>query len=173
MKMHVTKPLIVLIAAVLGMIAHVPGIVNKSAGVALAFLILDTLTGYICAGFDQNWSSHMMRLKIVAKSSQYAILLGSAAGAAVLMGNWAFVVAAWWAIIAIEAHSNIENLIKWQSFGVDLGPAAPLLQKLSGFFNSGQIQTRTTVGPDRVITFAPGTDTSESQPTQPTKESKP
>ena len=139
MNMHVTKSLSGLVAALLAMVIHVPALVHKSAVVALGFLVLDTVTGYICAAFDRNWSSQIMRMKMVAKISQYALLLGSCAGAAILADNWSFVVAGWWAIISIEMHSNIENLVKLQSFGVNLGPVAPLLTKLSQFFNTGQV----------------------------------
>lgn len=127
------------------LVAGAPALLHKSALVALAFLALDSLTGWICAGFDHDWSSHVMRVKMRAKCAQYAVILVSAAGAGLLGGSWNFLVAGWWAIIAIEAHSNLENVLKWQKFGADLGPAKPLLDLLSQFFASGQISPQNQI----------------------------
>lgn len=113
----------------------VPAQIEMAGMIALLFLLVDAVTGSVVAMASGTVSSAAARRKTLAKLAQYFGIVSLGGGASLLMGVWGFYGAAIGAVVAIEALSIIENLVRLESVGVKLGPARPLLSRLSRFFD--------------------------------------
>ncbi|HZP80712.1 MAG TPA: phage holin family protein [Chthonomonadaceae bacterium] len=112
----------------------VPDEIQNTINVVALFIALDTLTGLWAATICCHVASRRLIEKLVTKCAQYALLLGLAGGAALLAHNWTIVQGGLLAIVGVEALSMLENLARLEKHGgVNLGPARPLLQRLSRY----------------------------------------
>jgi hypothetical protein len=108
--MTLPKGAATLMAAACSFLLHAPVLVHKTAGVAVWFVIVDTVTGVACARRAGATSSTEFRNKMKDKGLCFGMILGLFAGIAVMGNNWAWLVAGWWAVMFCEAISISENL---------------------------------------------------------------
>lgn len=121
------------------LLAAVPWAVRTLVLVALTLTMLDTVTGVWLAGREKRVSSHTMRDQLAAKSFQFLIIGTLGACGAVVTSMWEPFGASVGLIVAIEAKSNIENLLRLeQTGGAPLGPFRPLVWKLGAVFAVSQ-----------------------------------
>jgi phage-related holin len=135
--------------------AAMPANVKTFAFIALMMVIIDTISGVFTAIVCKEVKSCKMRTHLVAKTIQYTILTACAFTATIAFESWFFVSACFTAIVAIEASSMIENLVKLQEQGgANLGPAARYVHILGQFFEAAPVSvnviTTATVLPTRV-----------------------
>ena len=122
------RKLVYAVSALLSSIASaVPEHVRTPFYVFASLIVLDALTGIGVAVLKGSVSSSTMRRKTCAKMLQYAMVLGIAAAAATLAGNWVLLQIAVCGLCGIEVTSLMENATCLQDLGVSLGP-------LNGFF---------------------------------------
>jgi phage-related holin len=138
------RPLVVkgIAGTILAMLAvacgSIPAMVTELAIVVTIFVSLDTITGIIKAVADREVSSHTLKMRLVIKAAQYALLLGLAGGVAILAHSWMPVAAAMSALVSIESISMLENLVAMQDCGgVNLGPIRPLINWLAHYLQAG------------------------------------
>lgn len=111
-----------------------PDSIEDALNVLVLFILLDTVTGVWCGFACRQAASRTMINKLVTKSAQYALLLGMAAGAALLAHNPWIVQAGLLSLVGVETLSMLENLSRLQKCGgVNMGPAQPLLERLSKY----------------------------------------
>lgn len=99
------------------------------------FLFLDTISGICLAIRLGRLRSKVMRVSLVVKMMQYAMIVGISHGAGLLMKSWFPVTIAFGACALNEAVSIIENMRKLESRGgIDIGPFKPLFTWLGHAF---------------------------------------
>lgn len=131
------KPAFVAVASLLSFIAAAPSTLHKTAGVALWFIVADTMTGLACARVSGELTSSAFRKKLNSKLICYAGTLSLAAGMAVMAGSWAWLIAGCYGVMASEAISIAENLSGIvRSGGPAMAPIAALLDKIITVFAS-------------------------------------
>lgn len=122
------------LAALASFLLSAPSSLSSAAGVALWFLIVDSVAGLWLARRTGTMSSSAFRLKLKDKLVCYALILGLAAGVGVLARTWAWPIAGFWALVAGEGISIGETL----RAGLRLSeaawtePVSKLLDKLLG-----------------------------------------
>lgn len=98
------------LAALASFLFSAPAALSSAAGVALWFLIVDSVAGLWLARRTGTMSSSAFRLKLKDKLVCYALILGLAGGVGVLARTWAWPVAGFWALVAGEGISIGETL---------------------------------------------------------------
>lgn len=135
-----------LCGALLSFVSAAPPELGRYAGIALWFLIADTVTGLLAARRLGTMSSGQFRQKLKDKLLCYFAILSLAGGASVYAESWAWLVAGWWAVCAGEGLSIGENLRNLLSVaGPALAPVAGLLDRLLGVF--GKVEANVPVAP--------------------------
>lgn len=146
----------IVLAALTLVCGSIPGLVREMALVATLFITLDTATGFVAAAASRNVSSHTMRLRLLFKTAQYALLVGLGAGVAILAHSWLPIAASLSAIVGIETVSMCENLTRLeQSGGVPLGPVRPLIQRLARYLTAGLPEAEALLPPTGTVPVAP------------------
>ena len=125
----------------------VPVHVQKASVIACAFIALDTITGVATALCCKEASSRTMKNRLIAKAAQYSLLIGLAVGVTYLLSVWTPVEGALAAIVSIETLSMMENLTRLERCGgVNMGPAGPILRRLSGLLQTPDTRTASKDG---------------------------
>lgn len=119
---------------VAGVGSPMPSDLAEIGWIVVVFVALDTLTGVVAAGILREVRSRTLTTMLVSKLIQYAILLCLATGAAVMFDSWYPVRIAMGGICLIESISMIETLTKLQASGVNLGPIAPVIDRVGKYF---------------------------------------
>lgn len=163
MPASVAKTVTALVALITSVVPHT---ICQQLGVAMFFVVVDTITGLIVARYLHKIASKTMREKLVSKLASYSILTAVGVGAAILASSWLFVSAALLAIIAIETVSLLENLALWSKFGgLNLGPAQPFLTMVSRYFSVMEVPPTPPITPketpDAQIPLPPSAPASE------------
>jgi hypothetical protein len=134
-----------LCGALLSFMMSAPPELGRYAGVALWFVIVDTLTGVLAARRLHGMSSAQFRLKLKDKLVCYGLILSLAAGVSVLAQTWVWLTAGWWAVCAAETISIGENLRNLLAVaGPSLAPVAALLDRLLGVLSKADDQAPTS-----------------------------
>lgn len=120
----------------------VPPHLATALSVAGLLIVLDTAAGLWLAFVSGTAQSRKAREMLVSKLVQYLILLGLCLSASLLTKRWDWVLLGCMGIVGIESMSLIETAIKLQDFGVNLGPVAPLIEKLKRLFGGDDGQGR-------------------------------
>lgn len=128
------KSFAAIITGITALHSFIPNQIEYLTLSGLCLIIIDGITGLAVAAAYGNISSTKARLKLIAKSAQYFGLLGLSAIVSLLAQTWLFYGAGWASLCAIEAISVMENLVRLEGVGVKLGPAKPLLRRISKFF---------------------------------------
>lgn len=105
--------------------------------VSAAFVVLDTAIGFLAAVLLGRVASRSMYRMLVSKLLQYALLIIVCAGASLLAQSYALLMAGIYFIIYTEFVSMVETMVRLQRDGVNMGPAKPLLNRLSKYFAGG------------------------------------
>jgi phage-related holin len=123
-----------IMSGVVGMAAKVPHTIQDMAFVLFLLIVVDTITGVAVAGKLKVVSSRRMTDKLVSKLLAYGILIALACGGAILSDQWSVAGAGIAACMGIEVTSCLENLALLERYGgVNLGPAKPLISRLSKY----------------------------------------
>lgn len=116
-----------------------PDSIEDALTVLALFIALDTLTGVWCAFACHQAASKTLIAKLVTKCAQYALLLGLSGGAALLGHNIWILQGGLLALVSVETLSMVENIARLQKCGgVNMGPAQPLLDRLSKYLAATQ-----------------------------------
>lgn len=132
------------------LLGAVPWTIQSMVIVTFTLTLLDTITGIWLAAIDGSIRSHKMRTGIASKSLQFLTIGILGACATFITGLWHPLGAAVGLIVAIEAASNLENVLRLEKCGgVRLGKFRPALLKLGEFFAVGQESAVITEQADR------------------------
>ncbi len=134
--MEIKKAVAALCGAAFSFVAWIPTHIHIATWCAVALIAVDLLTGMAVGWAARKFSSSVMRRKMISKLAQYLGLSAIFFVAAALSGQWALAYAAPLSVIAIEAVSICENLVALQVHGENLGPFAPLVQRLAKGFGT-------------------------------------
>jgi len=135
--MTVSKAVAAIVAAAVSFFLSAPESLHRVAGVALWFVVVDSVSGVVAARFAGQMTSTVFRTKLRDKVSCYASLLALCGGVGVLASSWAWVVAGFWAICGAEGLSIVENTrCLLRGAGPQLAPVAQLLDRLTGFLSA-------------------------------------
>ena len=125
----------------------------KTAGFIMLWLVIgDSILGILSAFFCRELKSHRMRTKFFIKILQYSGILLLTTSLTVLSKTYYIEYFGFANIMACEALSIIENLIRLQKHGgVHLGPVSPFIEVLAQRFDVGKdivINSTTVVSGD-------------------------
>lgn len=135
----------------------------------LACLIVDGITGVIAAAVFGRASSAEARNRLFAKGGQYFALLALSGIVSYTTGSPAMLTGMLLALSGVEVMSILENVMRLQSKGVNLGPIAPLIQRLRRYFAVAQdLDEPPARGPRRRRSTVARTDPREDEPSEDT-----
>ncbi|MCX6380584.1 MAG: phage holin family protein [Armatimonadetes bacterium] len=111
-----------------------PPYLIQALSISGLFILLDTVAGLWLAFVSGKAQSRKAREMLVSKVIQYLILLCLCVAASLLTKRWDWTLLGSMGIVGIEGLSLIETAIQLQDYGVNLGPIAPLIEKLKRYF---------------------------------------
>jgi phage-related holin len=128
-----------MLAVVTAMGGPAPQQMHDLVWVSFWFVLMDTLTGVWAAALEGRARSGLVIRKLVGKLVQYSIAVVLAMGVGALVDTWGLAMAAFGAVISIETMSLIENMVRLEKTGVNMGPFKPLLDRVSKYLAVAQV----------------------------------
>lgn len=117
------------LAAFMGFWANAPEHVGTGAIAATLLIVLDTLTGIVCAAIFKEFRSRRLRERLIAKFLYYGLFVVCSYILGALLKAYWMLAACWYAVVLIELASVMETLTRLHiRGGKKFGPAEKLLQ---------------------------------------------